>query len=388
MFAAITVVIALLGLLLLGLSFMQGVALGAATAVLATMFAALTIIPALIGGSGNFIDGVLHEFDERGGFRFWGTQAPLHAARARAGASRRAGQPRAQARRGRRLGALVARRPARARGSPRRRAGGPPRAWPCRRPNMRLGSSDAGVDPPGHHDARGLRPDRRGLRRRHQRLVPARRRARPEGRQGGGRSRSPTRCAPTRTSPSSRRRRSRRTAGVATVSAYPRTGTAGGGDDRHAQAPAQRRRARGRAPDRRAGRGRRLHGLQRGLLARGGEQAAALRRGRRAASARCCCSLVFRSVVIPIKAAIMNLLSIGAALGLRDPGLPGGARVEPARDRHRADRVLRPGADVRHRLRAEHGLRGLPDLARPRGVGAQRTTPRRRSRAACRPRAG
>src|SRR3954454_24501168 len=51
LFAAITVVIALLGLLLLGLSFMQGVALGAATAVLATMFAALTIVPAMIGGS-------------------------------------------------------------------------------------------------------------------------------------------------------------------------------------------------------------------------------------------------------------------------------------------------------------------------------------------------
>ena len=77
MFAAITVVIALLGLLLLGLSFMHGVALGAATAVLATMFAALTIIPALIGGSGNFIDGVLREFDARGGFRFWGTKRRL-----------------------------------------------------------------------------------------------------------------------------------------------------------------------------------------------------------------------------------------------------------------------------------------------------------------------
>ena len=72
MFAAITVVIALLGLLLLGLSFMQGVALGAATAVLATMFAALTIIPSLIGGSGNFLDGALREFDARGGFRLWG----------------------------------------------------------------------------------------------------------------------------------------------------------------------------------------------------------------------------------------------------------------------------------------------------------------------------
>src|SRR6478735_3612524 len=50
-------------LLALGLSFMHGVALGAAAAVGATMFAALTIIPALIGGSGNFIDGVLVELD-------------------------------------------------------------------------------------------------------------------------------------------------------------------------------------------------------------------------------------------------------------------------------------------------------------------------------------
>ena len=52
MFAAITVVIALLGLLLLGLNFMHGVALGAASAVLAVMLAALTVIPALIGASG------------------------------------------------------------------------------------------------------------------------------------------------------------------------------------------------------------------------------------------------------------------------------------------------------------------------------------------------
>src|SRR5262245_46617185 len=62
MFAAITVVIALLGLLLLGLNFMQGVALGAASAVLAVMLAALTVIPSMIGGAGPFMDGVLHEF--------------------------------------------------------------------------------------------------------------------------------------------------------------------------------------------------------------------------------------------------------------------------------------------------------------------------------------
>ena len=132
MFAAITVVIALLGLLLLGLSFMQGVALGAATAVLATMFAALTIIPALIGGSGNFIDGVLHEFDARGGFRFWGTKRrlPIPGSSA-ARPARRA--PRAPAGRGRRLGALVARGPAPAVARRRRLADGAHPAWRCRR---------------------------------------------------------------------------------------------------------------------------------------------------------------------------------------------------------------------------------------------------------------
>src|SRR3954453_9212704 len=77
-FAAITVVIALLGLLLLGLNFMQGVAIGAAATVLAVMFSALTIIPALIEGSGPFMDGVVHEFDNRGGFRFWGTKRRIH----------------------------------------------------------------------------------------------------------------------------------------------------------------------------------------------------------------------------------------------------------------------------------------------------------------------
>ena len=147
MFAAITVVIALLGLLLLGLSFMHGVALGAATAVLATMLAALTIIPAMIGGADGFMDGVLLEFDHRGGFRFWGTK-------------RRIPIP------GRNL------RERRAVKRERRRADGA--AWARwsravqRRPwlaasvaviilvalalpatQMRLGSSDAGVDPPG-----------------------------------------------------------------------------------------------------------------------------------------------------------------------------------------------------------------------------------------------
>jgi RND superfamily putative drug exporter len=57
-FAAITVVIALLGLFALGLNFMHGVAVGASFAVLATMFGALTLIPALIGGAGEKMDGL------------------------------------------------------------------------------------------------------------------------------------------------------------------------------------------------------------------------------------------------------------------------------------------------------------------------------------------
>src|SRR4051812_29042969 len=147
MFAAITVVIALLGLLLLGLSFMQGVALGAATAVLATMLAALTIIPALIGGSHGFMDGVMREVDVRGGFRFWGTRRRLHlpGAKGRARRAERRERKRAAGSAWERWSHAVQRRPWLA-------AGAAvlvllALAYPAT--HMRLGSSDAGVDPPG-----------------------------------------------------------------------------------------------------------------------------------------------------------------------------------------------------------------------------------------------
>jgi putative drug exporter of the RND superfamily len=55
-FAGCTVIIALLGLLLLGLNFMQGVAVGAALAVLLTMVGALTLLPALLSLAGRFIE--------------------------------------------------------------------------------------------------------------------------------------------------------------------------------------------------------------------------------------------------------------------------------------------------------------------------------------------
>jgi RND superfamily putative drug exporter len=147
MFAAITVVIALMGLLLLGLSFMHGVALGAATAVLAVMFSALTIIPALIGGSGMFMEGVLHEFDNRGGFRFWGTKRRIHIP-GQSWRTRRAEKRErrwAEASGWARWSAGVQRHPWLAAGAALVVLLG--LAIPAL--NMRLGSSDAGVDPDG-----------------------------------------------------------------------------------------------------------------------------------------------------------------------------------------------------------------------------------------------
>jgi RND superfamily putative drug exporter len=55
-FAACTVIIALLGLLLLGLSFLYGAAIASALAVLLTMIGALTVLPAVLSRSGDWID--------------------------------------------------------------------------------------------------------------------------------------------------------------------------------------------------------------------------------------------------------------------------------------------------------------------------------------------
>jgi RND superfamily putative drug exporter len=55
-FAACTVIIALLGLLLLGLSFLHGPSIASALAVLLTMLGALTVLPALLSRSNDWID--------------------------------------------------------------------------------------------------------------------------------------------------------------------------------------------------------------------------------------------------------------------------------------------------------------------------------------------
>ena len=56
LFAGVTVIIALMGMFLLGLSFLYGVAMSAALAVLMTMIAALTLLPALLSIAGRRVD--------------------------------------------------------------------------------------------------------------------------------------------------------------------------------------------------------------------------------------------------------------------------------------------------------------------------------------------
>jgi RND superfamily putative drug exporter len=56
LFAGITVVISLLGMLLMRVSFMDGMAIGASITVLATMLASVTLLPALLGFTGERIE--------------------------------------------------------------------------------------------------------------------------------------------------------------------------------------------------------------------------------------------------------------------------------------------------------------------------------------------
>ena len=78
--------------------------------------------------------------------------------------------------------------------------------------------------------------------------------------------------------------------------------------------------------------------------------------------------VAFHSPLISLKAAIMNLLSVSAAYGVMTLVAKGG-RSAADRDRPRgADRAVHAGDDVRDPVRPLDGLRGLPDLADPRGV--------------------
>ena len=73
--------------------------------------------------------------------------------------------------------------------------------------------------------------------------------------------------------------------------------------------------------------------------------------------------IVFRSILVPLKAALMNLLSIAAAYGVLVAVFQWGwgARADRAAQ-HDADQPV-PAADhVRHPLRALDGLRGVPPV--------------------------
>ena len=82
--------------------------------------------------------------------------------------------------------------------------------------------------------------------------------------------------------------------------------------------------------------------------------------------------VVFRSVLVPVKAVVMNVLSIGCRVRDHRRGVPVGLVRRAAGHRGRADRAVHPDDDVRDRLRPLDGLRGVPALARQGGVRSQR----------------
>ena len=90
--------------------------------------------------------------------------------------------------------------------------------------------------------------------------------------------------------------------------------------------------------------------------------------------------VLFRSVLVPLKAAVMNLLSVGAAYGVLvmvfqwgwGAGLIGLESTVPIL-------LVHPAVHVRDPVRALDGLRGVPALAGPRGVPAHRRQRRARS---------
>ena len=76
--------------------------------------------------------------------------------------------------------------------------------------------------------------------------------------------------------------------------------------------------------------------------------------------------VVFRSVLVPLKAAIMNLLSIGAAYGVIVAVFQWGWGKGLDRPRrHGAGEPVRADDHVRHPLRALDGLRGVPPVPGP-----------------------
>ena len=82
--------------------------------------------------------------------------------------------------------------------------------------------------------------------------------------------------------------------------------------------------------------------------------------------------IAFRSLLIPLTAAVMNLLAAGAAFGVVTAVFQDGLPRRAARGRDRADRGVPAGDDARDPVRAVDGLPGVPRQPHARGVGRTR----------------
>ena len=95
--------------------------------------------------------------------------------------------------------------------------------------------------------------------------------------------------------------------------------------------------------------------------------------------------VVFRSLLVPLKAVVMNLLSIGAAYGVIVAVFQWGWGNEPLRRRQGGpDRGVGADDALRRRVRALDGLRGLPPVAASRRSTTAPATTRPRSPTASR----
>src|SRR5437764_11790280 len=282
-FAGVTVIVALLGMLLLGVTFLRGPAVASALAVLFTMIASLTLLPALLGVVGRRLDRLRFPLGKgaTGGGPGWARWARL-----------------------------VQRRP-----------------WPLAigatalllvlcipTLSLRLGSSDAGSDPGKNttrkaYDllARGFGPGfngplqvvaqlpRAGDRATAARLQPAM-----------ASERGVARVAPAQLSPNG---------SVAVLTAYPRTSP----QSATTQALVSRLRAT-MVPQMRPATGAQVHigGTTGGFddLGRSLTAKLPLFIGVVVALSALLLMAVFRSVLVPLKAVLMNVLSIGAAFGV------------------------------------------------------------------------
>ena len=322
------------------------------------VLAAITLLPALLGLAGHRLR----------------TRRPL--LRLRLGRRR-------DPDRGRRRGAAVvalgrARRAAR-RGVRRRRHDAAPRA---RRAGTRpaAGTSRRGHAPAVADRAAGLRPGRRGLRARRHRADGRRRRRLAGPVRGGAAGRRPWR--PTRASRRPRRPGGR-AADVAVLVAEPTTAP----QDAATARTIDRVRTRGVARG-----ARRQPGAAPTSAARSPSSPTSVSGSRNGCRwfivavvllSFLLLMVLFRSVLVPLKAAVMNLLSVGAAYGVLVMVFQWGWAREPDRPGvDGADHVVHPAVHVRDPVRAVHGLRGLPALPGAGGVPAHAATTTRRSCAA------